>query len=116
MPPFGLLAALVAAASGITAAAFMIDGYLAPRMMPDAPTLAGTSTHQRSHLPPLVTGARTRFVAIEARATPPRPKLAPSAAKTSSARKPPTAKASLAASAKKPREAAVQWPWSQFGN
>ena len=116
MSPFGLLAALLAAASGVTAAAFIIDGYFEPRMMPDAPALATTSTHQRGHLPPLATGARTRFVAIEARATPPRPKLAPGAAKTSPVRKPPPAKESLVARAKKPRQAAVQWPWSQFGD
>lgn len=122
MPPFGLAAALLAAASGITAAAFALDAYVAPRMQPVASISAGTSTHQRDHVSPLAGVARTRFVAVEAaapRTAPGKPKTAPnvaaSAAKTPAGKGQP-AKDHPSTKARKAQQAAAPWPWSVLGN
>jgi len=120
MPPFGLLAALLTAASGITAAGFAVDAYFGPRMMPVASMSAGTSTHQRSEASLLGTKARTRFVAIQdtprAAPAPAKPKAAPSTAKAPPAKKAQPVKDAQLVKAKRPQQAAVQWPWSVFGN
>ena len=121
MPPFRLMAALLTAASGVTGAAFAVDGYLAPRMMPGppAPMTAGVSTtHQKIEALPRALAARTRFVAVEdtprAAKPKPHPSAIPSVAKTP-AKKTQPVKDNQPPKAKKAQQAAVQWPWSLFG-
>ena len=116
------MAALLTAASGVTGAAFAVDGYLAPRMMPGppAPMTAGVSTtHQKIEALPRALAARTRFVAVEDTPRPAKPKPLPSAipsiAKTP-AKKTQPVKDNQPPKAKKAQQAAVQWPWSLFGN
>jgi len=119
MPPFGLLVALLTAASGVTAAAFAVDAYLEPRMTSIA---AGISTHQRNVASPLAAGARTRFVALEdaPRAASAKSKSVPSSAQNPA--KAPSRKAVQPAKDGQPvktnrtQQAAAQWPWSLFGN
>ena len=122
MPPFRLMAALLTAASGVTGAAFAVDAYLAPRMMPGppAPMTAGVSTtHQKIEALPRALAARTRFVAVEDTPRPAKPKPLPERhpqfAKAP-AKKTQLVKDNQPPKPKKAQQAAVQWPWSLFGN